>query len=110
MFFAGGAPLLLSTLLSTGILRGDHPVSGGSRDNALLMDSNSPFPLLQQTEHPTTGDVVWSVHPCQVSAAVDEVLRAEGIRGTERGNEREGLRWLEAWMMRSDEVVDLSYP
>jgi hypothetical protein len=98
------------------------------------------FPLLQQTEHPITGHMVWSVHPCEVRGAVAEIVRGELAAGREgeRGaagqdededeDEDEGecdaardgqdeteaddagmrMRWLEAWFMLSDSVVDLT--
>jgi hypothetical protein len=48
-----------------------------SRPDAIMLNPSAPFPLLQQTEHPTTGAVVWSVHPCKVAEAVEVVLASE---------------------------------
>lgn len=92
-----------------------------ARTDVLLLDPHSPFPLLQQLEHPFTGDVVWSVHPCQVGTAVEEVLSAEedekarrtargGVEGEKGKDIKTGreLRWLETWVMLSSGVVDLS--
>jgi hypothetical protein len=53
-----------------------------------MLDLSSPFPLLQQTEHPTTGQVVWSVHPCRVAEAVEEVLADESGAGSVTETER----------------------
>jgi metal transporter CNNM len=89
-----------------------------------MLDPSSPFPLLQQTEHPTTGDIVWSIHPCRVATAVGEVLShsSSGLAAPETGgrpdatdvdtetNVEWGLRWLETWFMLSSTIVDLSYP
>ena len=102
-----GAPLSLVGLMSANLLRaGAHvPTLDVEREDAIFVEHDSPFPLLQQTEHPTTGDIVWSVHPCHVSTAVMEVLCADSVIGT---GASDNLRWLEAWMMISDGIVDLS--
>jgi len=86
-----------------------------------MIDPHSPFPLIQQCEHPSTGEVVWGIHPCQVGFAVEEIIAAEGGssqdgikdglgRAMEDGNEqreKRGLKWLETWLMLSSGVVDL---
>jgi hypothetical protein len=89
-----------------------------TRDDAIILP-DSPFPLLQQTEHPITGEIVWSVHPCQVGPAVDEIINDDastlgmpalgntGVEGEMEGALRRGVRWLEVWMMLSNSVVDL---
>lgn len=91
-----GVPLPLSKVVEY-ILR----YEGEYREDAIMLPG-APFPLLQQTEHPVTGDVVWSVHPCEVRGAVAEVLAAEA------GDEDMGVRWLETWFTLSDSVVNLS--
>lgn len=58
-------------------------------------ERSAEFPLLQFTEHPTSGLGCWSVHPCHVAEAVSELV-AESGRG-----------WLETWFMLSGNVVDL---
>ncbi|KAK4688587.1 metal transporter CNNM, partial [Tremellales sp. Uapishka_1] len=104
-FDSSGAPLALSALLSTGILRASQlPSSASDRPDALMLDAQSPFPLIQQCEHPETGDIVWSIHPCQVGLAVDEILIAEPDAA---GSEAKGVRWLESWLMLSNSIVDL---
>lgn len=137
---AGGAPLSLNDLLKYRIVHsGAHLPDADmpQRGDALMLDPHSPFPLLQQLDHPVTGEVVWSVHPCQVGQAVEEVLLAERedasvTEGQQRGgkgqSEAKGnkqksaeqkmqeeesvkerqLRWLETWMMLSSGVVDLT--
>jgi hypothetical protein len=95
---AGGTPAPLETV-ATHLLRAsipDTPV----RADALLLPA-APFPLVQASEHPITGAAVWNVHPCEVRNAVEEIVRAEAGAG-------DGLRWLEAWFMLSDSVVDLT--
>ena len=92
-------------------------ISPETRNDAILLP-NSPFPLLQQTEHPVTGEIVWSVHPCQVGPAVSEILAedigsvgmeeetSQGLDNEDEGVKR-GVRWLEVWMMLSNSIVDL---
>lgn len=65
----------------------------------------SPFPLVQSTEHPTTGELVFSVHPCRVRRAVEEVLTAEGLGKGARAS----LEWLEVWMAMTSRIADLTY-
>ncbi|KAL7422796.1 hypothetical protein Q5752_002092 [Cryptotrichosporon argae] len=97
-----------------------------------VMIPGEPFPLLALDEGPT-GEMGWSVHPCHVREAVDEVLDAEDgeARDEDEGGdgdtdgeagadadegedarvEREtdrGVRWIEAWFAVSDSVIDLS--
>ncbi|WOO83829.1 Protein MAM3 [Vanrija pseudolonga] len=97
-----GVPLPLETLVSV-VMRAHLPVDEQRRRDALMLPG-APFPLLQQTEHPVTGDMVWSVHPCEVSNAVHQILVAEG----EESALRSRLSWLEAWFMLSDSIVDLT--
>jgi hypothetical protein len=82
-----------------------------NEDTLLLPDS--PFPLIQQTQHLTTNEVVWAIHPCQVAGAVREILKEEYGEGYGPGQGVEGakgLKWLETWMMLSGNVVDLVHP
>ncbi|KLT40688.1 hypothetical protein CC85DRAFT_287200 [Cutaneotrichosporon oleaginosum] len=97
-----GTPAPLATVAAH-LLRASIPTdtAPGSRPDALLLPA-APFPLIQAGEHPVTGIAVWSVHPCEVRNAVEEIVRAEGGEGDR------GLRWLEAWFMLSDSVVDLT--
>lgn len=97
-----GVPLPLETLVSV-VMRAHLPVGEQRRADALMLPG-APFPLLQQTEHPVTGEMVWSVHPCEVSKAVQQILVAEG----EESALRSRLSWLEAWFMLSDSIVDLT--
>lgn len=67
-----------STLLSQlffSFLLGREKVSSpeADRDDAHLFSTDSPFPLLKQTEHPSSGDIVWSAHPCKLGSTLDEV-------------------------------------
>ncbi|BEI83001.1 hypothetical protein CcaverHIS002_0308690 [Cutaneotrichosporon cavernicola] len=96
-----GTPSPLATVAAH-FLRASIPTDTetGSRGDALLLPA-APFPLIQASEHPVTGAAVWSVHPCEVRNAVQEIVAAEGGEG-------DRLRWLEAWFMLSDSVVDLT--
>ncbi len=96
---AGGTPAPLETVAAH-LLRASIPTDTPGREDALLLPA-APFPLVQASEHPVTGGAVWNVHPCEVRNAVEEIVRAEEGAG-------DGLRWLEAWFMLSDSVVDLT--
>ncbi|KAL1406304.1 hypothetical protein Q8F55_008000 [Vanrija albida] len=102
-----GVPLPLATLVSVA-LRAHLPIDDGEQHADALMLPGAPFPLLQQTEHPVTGDMVWSVHPCEVAGAVNEVLVAQAAADGDDSALRSRVSWLEAWFMLSDSVVDLS--
>ena len=128
-----GSPLTLDDLLRFRILHhGAHlnPLSSTS-DTAmdtttLFLDPHSPFPLLQQVDHPDNAQdqdregergAWWGVHPCRVSQAVSEVLEEEeeeeGVEGGGREDDtgegrKGGVRWLECWMMLSSGIVDLT--
>ncbi|WWD19045.1 hypothetical protein CI109_103503 [Kwoniella shandongensis] len=116
-----GAPLSVISLLKLNVLHPPSPApsttspfqsqSNSTPSDTLLQDPSSPFPLLTSTEHPTTGELVFSIHPCKVSAAVDEIVHAEG-RTEENGADEElaHLGWLESWMMLTNGVVDLTWP
>jgi len=129
-----GAPLPLSRLISSHVISPNSQIlqdtttsTTTTREDVILLDPHSPFPLLQQTEHPSNGEVVWSFHPCQVGLAVEEILAAEdeemerkAKRDQEKGGgkdggsameeEEKGVRWLEVWMMLSSGIADLVYP
>lgn len=133
-----GAPLSLPLLIQHGLVRSHRPAEQTLRATAEEPDTervradavflpDSPFPLLQQTEHPFTADIVWSVHPCQVGPAVDEILREDHLEpytaqeevrsvagsgghvseGGLVGDEERRVKWLETWMMLSNGIVAL---
>ncbi|ORY35604.1 hypothetical protein BCR39DRAFT_511086 [Naematelia encephala] len=96
-----GSSLSLKSLLSSGILHDSRLYD--DRNDAIMLDPHSPFPLLQQSEHPETGEIVWSIHPCHVRDAVEEIL-------AEEGQDKGALRWLETWLMISASIVNLNWP
>lgn len=113
----GGTPAPLASIAAH-LLRADIPTSTDpqARADALMLPS-APFPLIQAGEHPVTGGNVWSVHPCEVRNAVEEIVLAdeledegkkEGKKGEGEGERSRGVRWLEAWFMLTDSVVDLT--
>lgn len=82
-----------------------------------MPDQTSPFPLVQQTEHPTTGLRVWGVHPCNVAEAIHELVSAaqpgQTTSSSDPGHEvddgdESGVGWLETWMMLSSSIVNLT--
>ncbi|OXG24908.1 hemolysin [Cryptococcus neoformans Ze90-1] len=113
-----GAPLSISLLLKLNILRPSSPPQllgfgdfGTALDTLMLPPENlpgedtSPFPLVQSTEHPTTGELVFSVHPCRIGGAVEEILKTEGLgKGAQAS-----LEWLEVWMAMTSRIADLTY-
>ncbi|ORX38545.1 hypothetical protein BD324DRAFT_621300 [Kockovaella imperatae] len=117
---SNGAPLSLTSLIATAILRPNaqiQPLPVGDNEDetrldVLLLDPHSPFPLIQQTEHPSTGQIAWGIHPCQIASAVDEVLEAEprsDTRPVSKQEQESRVKWLETWMMITSGVVDLAY-
>lgn len=42
-------------------------------------ESNSPytFASILQDAHPSTGEMMWSLHPCEIESFVGEVLKAD---------------------------------
>ncbi|KAK8854807.1 hypothetical protein IAR55_003546 [Kwoniella newhampshirensis] len=57
-----------------------HPASAAPQSvgtDTILQDPSSPFPLITSTEHPTTGELVFSIHPCKVAGAVDEIAQSQ---------------------------------
>jgi hypothetical protein len=83
-----------------------------------MPDQTSPFPLVQMTEHPTTGTRVWGVHPCNVAEAIHELVSVSATppgqtTSSDPGHEvddgdESGVRWLETWMILSSSIVNLT--
>jgi hypothetical protein len=100
MTFVEGSVLSLTEIIHHRILQ---PASAGASESepcsGFLPLADSEFPLVQQAEHPTTQQIMWSIHPCNVRQAVEAILPE-----TERSSER----WLETWLMLTSTLVDLS--
>ncbi|WVF72790.1 hypothetical protein IAT40_007608 [Kwoniella sp. CBS 6097] len=136
-----GAPLPISQLLQLLFLRntpGDSAFgqSSSKAGDTILLSPDSPFPLIQSTEHPSTGELVFSIHPCRISEAVAEILQVEVSGMWDRAIQYEGglgeldkdkdkdmvegegearakwerVTWLQVFMMLTNKVVDLTYP
>ncbi|OCF42687.1 hypothetical protein I317_03418 [Kwoniella heveanensis CBS 569] len=128
---------IVPNLLQLSFLRHSPTSPPSSSTDSVLLSPDSPFPLIQSTEHPSTGDLVFSIHPCRISGAVAEILEVEldgmwdrsrahdhdGGQGRlkpeseEEEEEREGDKanwervvWLQVFMMLTNKVVDLTYP
>lgn len=105
-FFAGGAPLSLTSLLASSVFHSrsatpSYPFTTLSPDSA-DDDEPHPNPFLSQADHPTLGTPAWFLHPCETEAIVREVLE-----GTEKPGERWESAWMETWFMVVGSVVDL---
>lgn len=64
------------------------------------------FPVLAQGDHPVLGTPCWVFHPCETSAAIQEVLD-ETIADNWTDSDANYLQWLETWFMILSGVVDL---
>jgi ubiquitin-like-conjugating enzyme ATG10 len=70
-----------------------------------LTNDASPFPLLSQGEHPTTGTPYWYFHPCETSKAVGEIMEEAKLKDWSR--EERLLKWMNTWFMVLGSAVDL---
>lgn len=93
--FSAGTPLDLSELRSSKIL-GLPPdpherQNDTSRDDVVDDNADTPFAFasILQDAHPSTGEMMWSLHPCEMRAFVEEMLRDEDE--SESGLGREGI-------------------
>lgn len=101
---SAGAPIQLDDFVALLSLpsaspTGEEEGSSGAptiTQDAVYLPTDQTFPLLQFAEHPITGQGCWSVHPCHVAEAVDELLQ------------HNGQTWLETWLMLSGAIVDLT--
>ena len=99
-----GVQLTLGQLLQTGIFRFD-PSTKFDKTTFGLSEPGSAFPLLSQGDHPVLGTRCWYFHPCESSAAVDELVN-EVITPTASEDDR--LRcWMKMWFLVLGSVVSL---
>jgi len=99
-----GAPLSLSEIMKSALLR-PHTLSGAELSSFGLADPGSSFPLLSQGDHPILGSPSWYLHPCHTAEVVQEIM-AE-LQQDEWSDEYRLLRWMEAWFMVLEQVVNL---
>lgn len=99
-----GVQLTLDQLLQVGIFRFD-PSAKFDKTTFGLSEPGSAFPLLSQGDHPVLGTLCWYFHPCESSAAVDELVN-EVI--TSHPSEEHKLRcWMKMWVLVLGSVVNL---
>ena len=65
----------------------------------------STFPLLSHGDHPTLGFPCWYFHPCETTAAVDELVRE--IARDDWNEEVKTVQWLEMWFLVVCSVLNL---
>ena len=96
--------LTLDQLLKTGVLRFD-PSAKVEKTTFGLSEPGSAFPLLSQGDHPVLGTRCWYFHPCESSAAVDELVNEAISSGA---SEDDRLRcWMKMWFLVLGSVVTL---
>jgi len=103
-FDAEGVHFTLDQLLRTGIFR-FNPSTNFEKTTFGLSEPGSAFPLLSQGDHPVLGTRCWYFHPCESSAAVDELVN-EVINPDASEDDR--LRcWMKMWFLVLGSVVNL---
>lgn len=96
--------MTLDQLLQIGVFRFD-PSAKFDKTTFGLSEPDSAFPLLSQGDHPVLGTMCWYFHPCESSAAVDELVN-EVI--TPDASEEDRLRcWMNMWFLVLGSVVNL---
>lgn len=101
-----GTLLSLNELISTTLFRTYFLEETETTGFALSRHNNAGFPLLSQGEHPTTERPCWFLHPCETSAAVEELVKEVE---DERDNEDVRLlKWLKMWFTVLGSAVDLT--
>lgn len=99
-----GVQLTLDQLLQTGLFRFD-PSTEFDKTTFGLSQPGSAFPLLSQGDHPVLGTRCWYFHPCESSAAVNELVN-EVISPNVSEDDR--LRcWMKMWFLVLGSVVNL---
>lgn len=98
-----GAALPLSEIMQTTFFSGDVLPSDAQVTPHGISFHNSNFPVLSIGDHPVLNEPYWYLHPCQSSAAVDELMRAK----PQRDDEDSLLSWLETWFLVLRSIVDI---
>lgn len=103
-FDVEGVQFTLDQLLQTGILRFDLSMKF-DKTSFGLSEPDSAFPLLSQGDHPVLGTRCWYFHPCESSAAVNELVN-EVVDPDASEDDR--LRcWMKMWFLVLGSVVNL---
>ncbi|KAJ4466513.1 hypothetical protein J3R30DRAFT_3587106 [Lentinula aciculospora] len=105
MYHSNGASLSINELLASTLFGPDILREADTTSFALTRRSTT-FPLLSQGDHPTTGRPCWFLHPCETTAAVEELLKE--VEMVENNEEEYLLRWLQVWFMVLGSVVNLA--
>ncbi|KAF9651105.1 hypothetical protein BDM02DRAFT_3091777, partial [Thelephora ganbajun] len=99
-----GVQLTLVQLLQSGMFRFD-PSAKFDKTTFGLSEPGSAFPLLSQGDHPVLGIRCWYFHPCESSAAVNELV---GEVTSPDASEGDRLRcWMKMWFLVLGSVVNL---
>ncbi|KAE9410392.1 hypothetical protein BT96DRAFT_374588 [Gymnopus androsaceus JB14] len=105
MYHPNGAPLSIDELLSTSLFR-PCILEDAETTSFALTRPNAAFPLLSQGDHPTTGRPCWFLHPCETTAAVEELMKEIANDGDSEDTRL--LKWLKMWFTVLGSAVDLA--
>lgn len=108
-------PITLERLAASSFLRhkSSLPTSTTSEIQSIITvpedsTNDAPFPLLTQSEHPTLGIPCWSIHPCETSPAMGELLDERiGLSWNEDDPQTGLVQWLATWFMLLSTIVDI---
>jgi len=103
-FDAEGVQLTLDQLLQTGLFRFD-PTTEFDKTTFGLSQPGSAFPLLSQGDHPVLGTRCWYFHPCESSAAVNELVNE--VISTDASEDDRLRCWMKMWFLVLGSVVNL---
>jgi len=102
-FDVEGVQLALDQLLQTGLFRFDP--STFDKTTFGLSQPGSAFPLLSQGDHPVLGTRCWYFHPCESSAAVNELVNE--VIGPDASEDDRWRCWMNMWFLVLGSVVNL---
>jgi len=120
MHDTGGSPVSLDRIYASAFFAksrgmvGPAPEAGSTAlferasasPNTIATPAPTAFPVIAQGDHPVLGTPCWVFHPCETSAAIQEVLD-EIIGDNWTDSDADFLKWLETWFMILSGVVDL---
>jgi ubiquitin-like-conjugating enzyme ATG10 len=96
--------LTLDQLLKTGVFHFD-PSAKFDKTTFGLSEPGSAFPLLSQGDHPVLGTRCWYFHPCESSAAVDELVNEAISPGASEDDRL--ICWMKMWFLVLGSVITL---